>query len=188
MKNYWLDRIEKKKEEEADTDMEYFKKALQKLASYPANIKWQPIISTPKTSAFAVGDVVEKDGTNMTVSAADDDGFVKCQWFVDCELNEAVFREEDLKKAKSIAQWDFQTALGDTIRDKYESEYVAVVEIKQGPGDLYFYCPKVPSPEEKPVALDPDTFIPKKGILTRYGKKLLEEGAKYYGKVNINEL
>jgi uncharacterized protein YodC (DUF2158 family) len=187
MKNYWLNRIEKREEKKDQEDIEYFKKALQKLAQYPSNVKWQPVTST-KTTAFAVGDVVEKDGTNMTVGAVDDDGFVKCQWFVDCELNEAVFREEDLKKVKPLAQWDFQTALGDTIRDKYKGEYVSVVEIKQGPGDLYFYCPKVPSPEEKPVALDPDTFIPRKGILTRYGKKLLEEGAKYYGKVNINEL
>lgn len=182
MKNYWLNRIEKREEKKDQEDIEYFKKALQKLASYPSNVKWQPVASSTKsTSTFAVGDVVEKDGTNMTVGAVDDDGFVKCQWFVDCELKQAVFREEDLKKVDSVAQWDFQTALGDTIRDKHKGEYVSVVEIKQGP----VYCPKVPS---EPVALDPDTFIPRKGILTRYGKKLLEEGAKYYGKVNINEL
>jgi len=38
---------------------------------------------------------------------------------------------------------------------------------------------------QTPVALDPDTFIPRKGILTRYGKKLLQEGAKFYGKINL---
>lgn len=31
-----------------------------------------------------------------------------------------------------------------------------------------------------PVALDPATFNTRKGILTRYGKKILAEGAKYY--------
>ncbi len=30
----------------------------------------------------------------------------------------------------SVAHWDFETALGETIRKKYESQYVRVVEIK----------------------------------------------------------
>lgn len=37
----------------------------------------------------------------------------------------------------------------------------------------------------KPVVLDPDSFNPNRGILTRYGKKLIEEGAKYYSKITI---
>ena len=28
-----------------------------------------------------------------------------------------------------VATWDFQTALGDTIREKYESLYVKVIEV-----------------------------------------------------------
>jgi hypothetical protein len=37
----------------------------------------------------------------------------------------------------------------------------------------YFYCPYVPL-TQTPVVLDPESFCPRKGILTRYGKKLLE--------------
>lgn len=44
----------------------------------------------------------------------------------------------------------------------------------------YFYCPYVPI-AQTPVVLDPDVFIPKKGILSRYGKKLLSQGQQYYG-------
>lgn len=33
-----------------------------------------------------------------------------------------------------------------------------------------------------PVVLDPDVFNPRKGIVTKYGKKLLEQGAKFYNK------
>jgi hypothetical protein len=35
----------------------------------------------------------------------------------------------------------------------------------------YFYCPYVPL-TQTPTVLDPDSFTPKKGIMTRYGKKL----------------
>ena len=37
----------------------------------------------------------------------------------------------------------------------------------------YFYCPYLPL-TKTPVVLDPETFSPQKGILTRYGKKLRE--------------
>jgi hypothetical protein len=40
----------------------------------------------------------------------------------------AVKEPEDWAPAEST--WDFQTALGDTIREKYENEYVKVIEIK----------------------------------------------------------
>ena len=39
----------------------------------------------------------------------------------------------------------------------------------------YFYAPYIPI-TSTPVVLDPNTSIPKKGILTRYGKRLLDEG------------
>lgn len=42
----------------------------------------------------------------------------------------------------------------------------------------YFYCPHVPL-TQTPVVLDPDTAICKRGILTRYGKKLLSKMKKY---------
>jgi hypothetical protein len=43
----------------------------------------------------------------------------------------------------------------------------------------YFYAPYVPM-TQTPVVLDPNSFNPNKGIMSRYGKKLLAEGAKYY--------
>jgi hypothetical protein len=48
----------------------------------------------------------------------------------------------------------------------------------------YFYCPYVPL-TQTPVVLDPESFCPRKGILTRYGKKLLREGAKFYARLSI---
>jgi len=48
----------------------------------------------------------------------------------------------------------------------------------------YFYCPYVPL-TQTPTVLDPESFCPRKGILTRYGKKLLREGAKFYARLSI---
>jgi hypothetical protein len=179
------------------------------------------------------------------------------------EINLEIDREvlTDLRNnAGTIAVWDFNTALGDTIKEKYESLYVKVVEVSnvvhrktlrggcnwlvtspevasvfetatagfapapsetftsslgiqyvgtinnrwrlykdplfpQGQilmgykGDSYmdsgyFYCPYVPL-TQTPVVLDPESFCPRKGILTRYGKKLLREGAKFYARMSI---
>jgi hypothetical protein len=179
------------------------------------------------------------------------------------EINLEIDREvlTDLRNnAGTVAVWDFNTALGDTIKEKYESLYVKVVEVSnvvhrktlrggcnwlvtspevasvfetatagfapspsetftsslgvqyvgtinnrwrlykdplfpQGQilmgykGDSYmdsgyFYCPYVPL-TQTPVVLDPDSFTPRKGILTRYGKKLLREGAKFYARMSI---
>lgn len=179
------------------------------------------------------------------------------------EINLEIDREvlTDLRNnAGTIAVWDFNTALGDTIKEKYESLYVKVVEVSnvvhrktlrggcnwlvtspevasvfetatagfapapsetftsslgiqyvgtvnnrwrlykdplfpQGQilmgykGDSYmdsgyFYCPYVPL-TQTPVVLDTESFCPRKGILTRYGKKLLREGAKFYARMSI---
>jgi len=179
------------------------------------------------------------------------------------EINLEIDREvlTDLRNnAGTVSVWDFNTALGDTIKEKYESLYVKVVEISnvvhrktlrggcnwivtspevasifetatagfapspsetftssigvqyvgtvsnrwrlykdplfpQGQilmgyrGDSYmdsgyFYCPYVPL-TQTPVVLDPESFCPRKGILTRYGKKLLREGAKFYARLSI---
>lgn len=179
------------------------------------------------------------------------------------EINLEIDREvlSDLRNnAGTVAGWDFNTALGDTIKEKYESLFVKVVEISnvvhrktlrgganwlvtspevasifetatagfapassetftsslgiqyvgtvnarwrlykdplfpQGQimmgykGDSYmdsgyFYCPYVPL-TQTPVVLDPESFCPRKGILTRYGKKLLREGAKFYARLSI---
>lgn len=179
------------------------------------------------------------------------------------EINLEIDREvlTDLRSnAGTIASWDFNTALGDTIKEKYESLYVKVVEVSNvvhrktlrggcnwlvtspevasifetatagfapAPSETftsslgiqyvgtvnnrwrlykdplfptgqilmgykgdsymdsgYFYCPYVPL-TQTPVVLDPESFCPRKGILTRYGKKLLREGAKFYARLSI---
>ncbi len=179
------------------------------------------------------------------------------------EINLEIDREiiTDLRNnAGTVAVWDFNTALGINIKEKYESLYVKVVEVSnvvhrktlrggcnwlvtspevasifetatagfapapsetftgslgiqyvgsinnrwklykdplfpQGQilmgykGDSYmdsgyFYCPYVPL-TQTPTVLDTESFCPRKGILTRYGKKLLREGAKFYARMNI---
>ena len=179
------------------------------------------------------------------------------------EINLEIDREvlTDLRNnAGTIAAWDFNTALGETIKEKYESLYIKVVELSNvvhrktlrggcnwivtspevasifetatagfapAPSETftsslgiqyvgtvsnrwrlykdplfpsnqmllgykgdsymdsgYFYCPYVPL-TQTPVVLDPESFCPRKGILTRYGKKLLREGAKFYARMTI---
>lgn len=179
------------------------------------------------------------------------------------EINLEIDREvlTDLRNnAGTVAAWDFNTALGETIKEKYESLYVKVVELSAvvhrktlrggcnwivtspevasifetatagfapAPSETftsslgiqyvgtvnnrwklykdplfpsnqilmgykgdsymdsgYFYCPYVPL-TQTPVVLDPESFCPRKGILTRYGKKLLREGAKFYARMTI---
>ena len=48
----------------------------------------------------------------------------------------------------------------------------------------YFYAPYIPK-TLKPVVLNPDDFLPRRGLITRYGKKLLRDGAKYYSKMSV---
>jgi hypothetical protein len=179
------------------------------------------------------------------------------------EINLEIDREvlTDLRNnAGTVSSWDFSTALGDTIKEKYESLYVKIVEVTNvvhrktlrgganwlvtspevasifetatagfapAPSETftsslgiqyvgtvnnrwrvykdplfptgqilmgykgdsymdsgYFYCPYVPL-TQTPVVLDPESFCPRKGILTRYGKKLLREGAKFYARMSI---
>jgi len=179
------------------------------------------------------------------------------------EINLEIDREVlgDLRdNAGTVTAWDFNTSLGETIKEKYESLYIKLVEVSavihrktlrgganwvvtspevasmfetatagfapapsetftsslgiqyvgtvnnrwrlyKDPlfpsnqllmgykGDTYldsgyFYCPYVPL-TQTPVVLDPESFCPRKGILTRYGKKLLREGAKFYARMSI---
>ncbi len=46
----------------------------------------------------------------------------------------------------------------------------------------YFYAPYIPI-TQTPIVLDPNVFIPTKDILTRYGKKLIDEAFVDYGVV-----
>ena len=49
----------------------------------------------------------------------------------------------------------------------------------------YFYAPYIPM-TQTPVVLDPNSFTPRKGILTRYGKDLLKQGASFYGRITAD--
>lgn len=49
----------------------------------------------------------------------------------------------------------------------------------------YFFAPYIPI-TTTPVVLDPASFSPRKGILTRYGKKLLQQGAAHYDKLKVD--
>jgi len=179
------------------------------------------------------------------------------------EINLEIDREvlTDLRNnAGTISAWDFNTAMGDTIKEKYESLYVKIVEVSAvihrktlrgganwivtspevaaifetatagfapAPSETftsslgiqyvgtvnarwrlykdplfptgqllmgykgdsymdsgYFFCPYVPL-TQTPVVLDPENLCPRKGLLTRYGKKLLREGAKFYARLSI---
>jgi len=51
----------------------------------------------------------------------------------------------------------------------------------------YFYAPYIPL-LSTPTVLDPHSFTPNKGIMTRYGKKLIEDGGLYYGVVTVSNL
>lgn len=51
----------------------------------------------------------------------------------------------------------------------------------------YFYAPYIPL-VSTPTVLDPNSFTPNKGIMTRYGKKLIEDGGLYYGVLTVSNL
>lgn len=51
----------------------------------------------------------------------------------------------------------------------------------------YFYAPYIPL-LSTPTVLDPNSYTPSKGIMTRYGKKLIEDGGLYYAVVNVSNL
>jgi hypothetical protein len=51
----------------------------------------------------------------------------------------------------------------------------------------YFYAPYIPL-LSTPTVLDPNSFTPSKGIMTRYGKKLIEDGGLYYATINVSNL
>ena len=179
------------------------------------------------------------------------------------EINLEIDREilSDLRtNAGTVSAWDYNTALGSNVKEKYESLFVKLVEVTnvvhrktlrgganwivtspevasifetatagfapaptetftgtlgiQYVGSVnqkwriykdplfqtnqilmgykgdsymdsgYFFCPYIPL-TQTPVVLDPEALCPKKGLLTRYGKKLLREGAKFYARMTI---
>lgn len=51
----------------------------------------------------------------------------------------------------------------------------------------YFYAPYIPL-LSTPTVMDPNSFTPNKGVMCRYGKKLIEDGGLYYGVVTVSNL
>jgi len=51
----------------------------------------------------------------------------------------------------------------------------------------YFYAPYIPL-VSTPTVLDPNSFTPAKGLMTRYGKKLIEDGGLYYGVITVSNI
>lgn len=51
----------------------------------------------------------------------------------------------------------------------------------------FFYAPYIPL-LSTPTVLDPNSFVPNKGVMCRYGKKLIEDGGLYYGVVTVSNL
>ncbi len=51
----------------------------------------------------------------------------------------------------------------------------------------YIYAPYIPL-VQTPTVLDPNSFTPSRGLMTRYGKKLVEDGGLYYGTLTVSNL
>jgi hypothetical protein len=51
----------------------------------------------------------------------------------------------------------------------------------------YFYAPYIPL-LSTPTVMDPSSFTPNKGIMTRYGKKLIEDGGLYYATITVSNI
>lgn len=51
----------------------------------------------------------------------------------------------------------------------------------------YFYAPYIPL-LSTPTVFDPNSYSPSKGVMCRYGKKLIEDGGLYYATINVTNL
>lgn len=51
----------------------------------------------------------------------------------------------------------------------------------------YIYAPYIPL-VQTPTVLDPNSFTPSRGLMTRYGKKLVEDGGLYYSTITVSNL
>lgn len=49
----------------------------------------------------------------------------------------------------------------------------------------YFFAPYIPL-TQTPVILDPASFSPRPGLITRYNRRLLQDGARFYGRITID--
>lgn len=48
----------------------------------------------------------------------------------------------------------------------------------------YFFCPYIPL-TQTPVIMGAEDLCPRKGLMTRYGKKMLRDGARFYARLSI---
>lgn len=179
---------------------------------------------------------------------------------INLEIDREILRDL-LRGAGTVSSWDYSTALGDTIKERYESLYVKLTELSavvhrktlrgsanwivtspevaslfetatagyapitndtfttalgiqyvgtvsqrwkvfkdplfkhnqilvgykgdQAMDAGFFFCPYVPL-IQTPTIPHPDDFCPRKGLVTRYGKKMLREGSKFYARLTIS--
>ena len=52
----------------------------------------------------------------------------------------------------------------------------------------YFFVPHVPLTTTPTVIIGTDEFVPRQGIMTRYGERMLRDGAQYYANLSISNL
>lgn len=51
----------------------------------------------------------------------------------------------------------------------------------------YMYCPYIPL-LSTPTVMDPNSYNPSRGVMTRYGKKMVEDGNLFFGTINVSNL
>jgi len=102
----------------------------------------------------------------------------------DIEKFHAVNRDEDYEFNMGIEQIGTLGSRYKVYKDPYLPQWVCLIGHK-GKNFMdtgYVYAPYIPF-QLTPVVLDPDDFTPRKGIMTRYAKKVVNN--KYYGLVRV---
>lgn len=92
--------------------------------------------------------------------------------------------QQDLRAYHSFAdEHRLVDRLAQEINEEIDHEIMADLQVAANnrPTDVgYFYAPYTPL-LRTPVLLNPNEFDSRRGIITRYGRRLLEEGGRYYG-------
>jgi len=102
----------------------------------------------------------------------------------DVEKFHAINRDDDFQFNMGIEQIGTLGSRYVVYKDPYLPEWVCLVghKGKTFMDTGYVYAPYIPF-QLTPVVLDPDDFTPRKGIMTRYAKKVVNN--KYYGLVRV---
>lgn len=67
----------------------------------------------------------------------------------------------------------------------FPDDEIIVAYKGNGPTDAgFFYCPYIPV-ESLPTVTDPETFQPRKGILTRYGKVAIQPASRFFRVIRV---